>query len=64
MLLLEASGFFLVYFPLPDFSGASGFSWEDGSDRRCGKVHRGVRSFFETNLRGKKINAASAGAAC
>jgi len=49
MLLLEASGFFLVYFPLPDFSGARGFSWEDGSDRRGGKVHRGCVHFFETN---------------
>jgi len=64
MLLPEASGFFLVYFPLPVFSGVRGFSWEDVSGRRGGKVHRGRVHFFSRPFEAKKINAASVHATC
>lgn len=64
MLLPEASGFFLVYFPLPFYSGVRGFSWEDVSGRRGGKVHRGRVHFFGRTREEKKINAASVHAAC
>ncbi|EAN9728907.1 hypothetical protein AVD48_28330 [Salmonella enterica subsp. enterica serovar Java] len=51
-------------FPLSAFSGVRGFSWEDVSGRRDGKVHRGRVHFFSRASTDKKINATSVYAAC